>query len=104
MTGLTQVFLCGFCVITNMSLCPDVSVKAVYSELHHTLMSIDEQDDLKWWKNNRGPGMPTNWPKIEVRFLFYPFNLYSTREPFDLYYHFFIRETRPKWQHKICVT
>lgn len=43
-----------------------LSVKAVYSELHQTLMSIDEEDDLKWWKNNLGPGMPTDWPKIEV--------------------------------------
>ena len=41
-------------------------MKAVYSELHHTLMSISDQDDLKWWKNNHGPGMPTDWPKIEV--------------------------------------
>ncbi|XP_030622967.1 protein kinase C and casein kinase substrate in neurons protein 3 [Chanos chanos] len=41
------------------------SVKAVYSELHHTIMSISEQDDLRWWKNNHGPGMPTDWPKIE---------------------------------------
>lgn len=29
-------------------------------------MSINEQDDLKWWKNHHGPGMPTDWPKIEV--------------------------------------
>lgn len=42
-------------------------MKAVYSELHNTLMSINEQDDLKWWKNNHGPSMPTDWPKIEVR-------------------------------------
>lgn len=59
---------CSFyCVMTEHGLCPFVSVKAVYNELHHTLMSISEQDDLKWWKNNRGPGMPTDWPKIEVR-------------------------------------
>lgn len=43
-----------------------ISVKAVYNELHQTLMSINEQDDLKWWKNNHGPGMPTDWPKVEV--------------------------------------
>lgn len=49
-------------------LCPCVSVKAVYSELHNTLMSISEQDDLKWWKNNHGPGMPTDWPKINVSY------------------------------------
>lgn len=48
------------------AVCPCVSVKAVYSELHHTLMSISEQDDVKWWRNHHGPGMPTDWPKIEV--------------------------------------
>jgi len=40
-------------------------VKTVYSELHHTLMSISEPDDLRWWRNNHGPGMPTDWPRIE---------------------------------------
>lgn len=42
------------------------SIKAVYGELHHSLMSISEPDDLRWWKNNHGPGMPTDWPKLEV--------------------------------------
>ncbi|KAK7123319.1 hypothetical protein R3I93_021665 [Phoxinus phoxinus] len=41
------------------------SIKAVYGELHHTLTSVSEPDDLRWWKNNHGPGMPTDWPKIE---------------------------------------
>ncbi|CAL8379238.1 unnamed protein product [Gadus morhua 'NCC'] len=41
------------------------NVKAVYSELHHTLMSINEQDDLRWWRNNQGPGMPTDWPRLQ---------------------------------------
>ena len=59
-------FLHPYCIMTSYTCCPFVSVKAVYNELHHTLMSISELDDLKWWKNNRGPGMPTDWPKIEV--------------------------------------
>ncbi|KAL0993309.1 hypothetical protein UPYG_G00105930 [Umbra pygmaea] len=41
------------------------SVKAVYNELHNTLMAINEQDDLRWWKNTHGPGMPTNWPQFQ---------------------------------------
>lgn len=53
-------------VDTNRARCSFVSVKAVYNELHQTLMSISDQEDAKWWKNNRGPGMPTDWPKIEV--------------------------------------
>ena len=42
------------------------SVRAVYDELHNTLMAIDEQDDLRWWKNTHGPGMPTDWPHFQV--------------------------------------
>uniref|UniRef100_A0A667YWC3 Zgc:91999 n=1 Tax=Myripristis murdjan TaxID=586833 RepID=A0A667YWC3_9TELE len=60
---LKQAFLS---IHRHLDITNNESVKAVYSELHHTLMSISEQDDLRWWKNNRGPGMPTDWPKIEV--------------------------------------
>ncbi|XP_029933679.1 protein kinase C and casein kinase substrate in neurons protein 2-like isoform X2 [Myripristis murdjan] len=59
---LKQAFLS---IHRHLDITNNESVKAVYSELHHTLMSISEQDDLRWWKNNRGPGMPTDWPKIE---------------------------------------
>lgn len=54
--------------------CVCFSIKAVYSELHHTLMSISEPDDLRWWKNNHGPGMPTDWPKLEVCVRYYEQN------------------------------
>lgn len=43
-----------------------LSVRAVYSDLHNTLMAIDEQEDLRWWKNTYGPGMPTDWPHFQV--------------------------------------
>ncbi|KAM3859429.1 protein kinase C and casein kinase substrate in neurons protein 1-like [Diretmus argenteus] len=59
---LKQAFLS---IHRHLDITNNESVKAVYSELHHTLMSIAEQDDLKWWKNNHGPGMPTDWPKLE---------------------------------------
>lgn len=55
-----------YVVTTNRARRPFVSVKTVYNELHQTLMSISDQEDAKWWKNNHGPGMPTDWPKIEV--------------------------------------
>lgn len=45
---------------------PSCSVRAVYDELHNTLMAIDEQEDLRWWKNTYGPGMPTDWPHFQV--------------------------------------
>ncbi|KAL0984305.1 hypothetical protein UPYG_G00139720 [Umbra pygmaea] len=59
---LKQAFLS---IHRHLDITNNESVKTVYSELHHTLMSINETDDLKWWKNNHGPGMPTDWPKIE---------------------------------------
>ncbi|XP_067100769.1 protein kinase C and casein kinase substrate in neurons protein 1-like [Osmerus mordax] len=59
---LKQAFLS---IHRHLDITNNDSVKAVYSELHHTLMSISEQDDLRWWKNNHGPGMPTDWPQIE---------------------------------------
>jgi len=59
---LKQVFLS---IHRHLDVTNNESVKTVYGELHHTLMAIDEQEDLKWWKNNQGPGMPTDWPKIQ---------------------------------------
>ncbi|XP_056153140.1 protein kinase C and casein kinase substrate in neurons 2 protein-like [Lampris incognitus] len=59
---LKQAFLS---IHRHLDITNNESVKAVYSELHHTLMSVSEQDDLRWWKNNHGPGMPTDWPRIE---------------------------------------
>lgn len=41
-------------------------MRAVYNELHGAVTSIDEQDDLRWWKNTHGPGMPTDWPHFQV--------------------------------------
>uniref|UniRef100_A0A4W5R0J5 Zgc:91999 n=1 Tax=Hucho hucho TaxID=62062 RepID=A0A4W5R0J5_9TELE len=34
--------------------------------LTHSICLSVETDDLRWWKNNHGPGMPTDWPMIEV--------------------------------------
>lgn len=62
MSFLKQTFLS---IHRHLDVTSNESVKAVYNEMHQTLMSISEQDDLKWWKNHHGPGMPTDWPKIE---------------------------------------
>ncbi|KAG7226352.1 hypothetical protein INR49_013763, partial [Caranx melampygus] len=59
---LKQAFLS---IHRHLDITNNESVKAVYSELHQTLMAINEQEDLRWWKNNHGPGMPTDWPKVE---------------------------------------
>lgn len=42
------------------------SVRAVYEELSNTLAAIDEQEDLRWWRNTQGPGMATDWPHFQV--------------------------------------
>ncbi|XP_077386965.1 protein kinase C and casein kinase substrate in neurons protein 3 [Festucalex cinctus] len=41
------------------------SMKEVYSQLHDTVAAIDEHEDLRWWKNTHGPGMPTDWPHFQ---------------------------------------
>lgn len=50
----------------SLSLSLSLSVKAVYKELHDALMAINDQEDLRWWKNTHGPGMPTDWPQFQV--------------------------------------
>ncbi|CAB1340575.1 unnamed protein product [Coregonus sp. 'balchen'] len=44
-------------------------VKAVCNELHNTLMAINEQDKLCWWKNTHRTGMPTSngWDARDVQ-------------------------------------
>lgn len=43
-----------------------LSIQAVYSDLQQAIEDINDQEDLKWWRNRRGPGMPMNWPRFEV--------------------------------------
>ncbi|XP_053546786.1 protein kinase C and casein kinase substrate in neurons protein 1 [Bombina bombina] len=41
------------------------SVQTVYSDLNQAIMAVNDQEDLKWWRNKHGPGMLMNWPKME---------------------------------------
>lgn len=59
---LKQAFLS---IHRHLDVTNNESVKAVYKDLHSTLMSIDEQEDLRWWRNTHGPGMPTDWPHFQ---------------------------------------
>ncbi|KAM9394507.1 protein kinase C and casein kinase substrate in neurons protein 3 [Pholidichthys leucotaenia] len=59
---LKQAFLS---INKHLDVTTSESFRSVYKELHQTLMSIDEQEDLRWWRNNLGPGMPTDWPHFQ---------------------------------------
>ncbi|XP_023654720.2 protein kinase C and casein kinase substrate in neurons protein 1-like [Paramormyrops kingsleyae] len=37
----------------------------VYRDLERTILAANTQEDLKWFSNNHGPGMPMNWPQFE---------------------------------------
>ncbi|MBN3300541.1 ES8L1 protein, partial [Amia calva] len=60
---LKQAFLS---IHRHLDITNNESVRAVYSELHQSIMSISEPEDLRWWRNAHGPGMPTDWPHFQV--------------------------------------
>ncbi|KAI5097046.1 protein kinase C and casein kinase substrate in neurons protein 3, partial [Silurus meridionalis] len=59
---LKQAFLS---IHRHLDITNNESVKTVYNELHDALMAINDQEDLRWWKNTYGPGMPTDWPQFQ---------------------------------------
>lgn len=38
---------------------------SIYRDLEYAIKSADVPEDLKWFKNNHGPGMTMNWPQFE---------------------------------------
>ncbi|KAM4035254.1 protein kinase C and casein kinase substrate in neurons protein 2 isoform 1-T2 [Anomaloglossus baeobatrachus] len=38
---------------------------SIYRDLDYAIKSADVLEDLKWFKNNHGPGMSMNWPQFE---------------------------------------
>ncbi|XP_072282046.1 protein kinase C and casein kinase substrate in neurons protein 1-like isoform X5 [Pyxicephalus adspersus] len=40
-------------------------IMTVYGDLNQAIMAVNEQEDLKGWRNRHGPGMLMNWPQIE---------------------------------------
>ncbi|XP_041093479.1 protein kinase C and casein kinase substrate in neurons protein 2, partial [Polyodon spathula] len=51
---LKQAFLS---IHRHLDITNNESIRTVYNELHQTIMSISDHDDLRWWKN-RGPSRP----------------------------------------------
>lgn len=76
-------------------------MRAVYNELHNTLMAIDEQEDLRWWKNTHGPGMPTDWPHFQVfPFIFQYFKFNSVHFIYVTFIPMVFQEWTPEKKSK----
>lgn len=59
---LKQIFLS---IHRHLDVTNNESFRSIFKDLHQTVLSINDQNDLKWWRNTYGPGMPTNWPHFE---------------------------------------
>ncbi|XP_066479462.1 protein kinase C and casein kinase substrate in neurons protein 1 isoform X2 [Tiliqua scincoides] len=49
----------------HLNLAENSSYSKVYRELEQTIRMADAQEDLRWFRNTSGPGMPMNWPQVE---------------------------------------
>ncbi|XP_061488360.1 protein kinase C and casein kinase substrate in neurons protein 1 isoform X2 [Rhineura floridana] len=49
----------------HLNLAENSSYAKVYRELEQTVRAADAQEDLRWFRNTNGPGMPMNWPQVE---------------------------------------
>ncbi|XP_078094514.1 protein kinase C and casein kinase II substrate protein 3 [Mustelus asterias] len=59
---LKQIFLS---IHRHLDVTNNESFRSIFKDLQQTVLSVNEQNDLKWWRNTHGPGMPTNWPHFE---------------------------------------
>ncbi|NXQ92085.1 PACN1 protein, partial [Nyctibius grandis] len=51
----------------HLNLAESSSYANIYRELEQAIRLSDAQEDLRWFRNTSGPGMPMNWPQFEVR-------------------------------------
>ncbi|XP_028672774.1 protein kinase C and casein kinase substrate in neurons protein 2 isoform X2 [Erpetoichthys calabaricus] len=49
----------------HLDLSNNASYGDIYTELEQTIGMADSEEDLKWFKNNHGPGMAMSWPQFE---------------------------------------
>ncbi|XP_005990976.1 protein kinase C and casein kinase substrate in neurons protein 1 [Latimeria chalumnae] len=59
---LKQVFLS---IHRHLDVTNNESIRSTYNDLHQSIMGISDQEDLKLWRNQHGPGMAMNWPQFE---------------------------------------
>ncbi|XP_072853511.1 protein kinase C and casein kinase substrate in neurons protein 1 isoform X1 [Pogona vitticeps] len=49
----------------HLNLAENSSYAKIYRDLEQTIRIADAQEDLRWFRNTSGPGMPMNWPQLE---------------------------------------
>ncbi|XP_042198049.1 protein kinase C and casein kinase substrate in neurons protein 1 isoform X2 [Callorhinchus milii] len=49
----------------HLNLTENNSYAIIYQDLEQAIRMADAQEDLKWFSNTQGPGMPMNWPQFE---------------------------------------
>ncbi|OCT70991.1 hypothetical protein XELAEV_18037907mg [Xenopus laevis] len=49
----------------HLDITTNESAKTVYGDLNDAIVAVNDQEDLKWWKNKHGPGMIMNWPQLK---------------------------------------
>ncbi|XP_041033999.1 protein kinase C and casein kinase substrate in neurons protein 3 isoform X1 [Carcharodon carcharias] len=59
---LKQIFLS---IHRHLDVTNNESFRSIFNDLHQNVLSVNEQNDLKWWRNTHGPGMPTSWPHFQ---------------------------------------
>ncbi|XP_042201074.1 protein kinase C and casein kinase substrate in neurons protein 1 isoform X2 [Callorhinchus milii] len=59
---LKQIFLSFH---RHLDVTNNESFRTIFQDLHQTILAVNDQNDLRWWRNTQGPGMPMNWPQFE---------------------------------------